>query len=112
MSDIPADIRVISEDCVIHLPSLKPVERWLISNLVAKALMAERERCLSLARAEAEKRLENVGGYPASRVHDFLVVARSIERKIESGANAAADSSALSDATTSTRTLVGTNEGE
>jgi len=108
LSDFPADIIAAakrSERELMRAPF--PDGGW---QAVARALMAERERCLNVSRAEAEKRLENVGGYPAARVHDFLVVARSIERKIESGANAAANSPAPEVSAAATRTA--TTEGK
>lgn len=49
---------------------------------VVRAIMAERERCAQIAEAEYEKRFENADGYPASRVHDYVIVARAIERAI------------------------------
>lgn len=48
---------------------------------VARAILAERTRCADVAVAGCW-RFENKDEYPASRVHDFVVVARAIERGI------------------------------
>jgi hypothetical protein len=50
--------------------------------VISRAILAERERCANVAEAEYEKRFDNRDGYPASRVHDFVVVARAIQRGI------------------------------
>lgn len=50
------------------------------------AVMAERQRCAEIASREAMRRFDNEDGYPAARVHDFLVVAKAIEREIRKGA--------------------------
>lgn len=99
---IPEDIQKVAANIVANWLLRPSAEPYVVA--ISAAIMAERERCLNVARAEAEKRLENVGAYPAARVHDFLVVARSIERKIESGANAAANSPALCTEASPTRT--------
>ena len=79
MSDIPEDIIKAANECVANF-------RWSNDNqwdrFVAQAILAERNRCAKIADDEAERRFDNKGGYPAARVHDFLVVARSIAAAI------------------------------
>lgn len=60
-----------------------------IREAIAMGILAERERCVNVALTEYEKRFENVAGYPAARVHDFIVVARAIEKRIRDGWTAA-----------------------
>lgn len=52
---------------------------------ISSALLAERQRCADIASSEAIRRLNNEDGYPAARAHDFVVVARKIEREILPG---------------------------
>jgi hypothetical protein len=79
MSDtegVPDDVMQAANQCVAQF-------RWSNDGqwhlFVARAILAERARCLKVASDEAEKRFENKEDYPATRVHDFLVVARAIE---------------------------------
>jgi len=62
--------------------SVKDNLTLIIAKAIHDAVMAERERCAGIARAEHAKRFANEGDYPAARVHDFLVVAASIEKSI------------------------------
>lgn len=50
---------------------------------IARAIMAERERCLQICEAEYERRFNS--DYPAARRHDFIVVARAIQKSIKLG---------------------------
>lgn len=52
---------------------------------ISSAILAERQRCAEIASSEAISRLNNEDGYPAARAHDFVVVARKIEREIFKG---------------------------
>lgn len=60
----------------------KALLRRVAISMVHGALLAERQRCANVAEAEYEKRFDNRDGYPASRVHDFVVVARAIQMGI------------------------------
>lgn len=46
----------------------------------AIAIMAERDRCIQICEDEYERRINS--DYPADRRHDFVVVARSIQKAI------------------------------
>lgn len=93
MSDeaIPEDILIAAEKALDQLlcncKEAGDVRQDSIED-IARAIMAatdaERERCAQIAEAEYEKRFENADGYSASRVHDYVIVARAIERAIRS----------------------------
>lgn len=51
-----------------------------ISHYVSQAVMSERQRCIQLCEAEYERRINS--DYPADRRHDFVVVARAIQKAI------------------------------
>lgn len=67
------------------IAALSPAPVQQVSAGVERAVIAERQRCAEIASREAINRFDNEDGYPASRVHDFLVVARTIEREIRKG---------------------------
>lgn len=103
MSDIPADI-LFNAKCLVSEWELisRNVEHELVVSAIARALKAERERCAKIAEGCGDRAIvfmnEKLGGYS----NDFqrysdgcMSVANAIRGKIESGANAAADSSAL-----------------
>ncbi len=56
--------------------------RMAFVGAISSAILAERRRCAEIASSEAIRRLNNEDGYPFSRAHDFVVVARKIEREI------------------------------
>lgn len=63
-----ADIKILKTDAYV---------------IIARAIMAERERCVQLCDAERERRLAS--NYPAVRIHDFAVVAAYLAKQIRSG---------------------------
>lgn len=97
---IPADIRQIAyklgSDIRHHIAhsEIELIQHdAAVDEMIAKAIhdavMAERERCAGIARAEYEKRFDNRDDYPAARVHDFLVVAVAIGKGIKADFNRA-----------------------
>jgi hypothetical protein len=80
--NIPRDRKVIAESAASEFfdrVAMGEGEADVVIDLVDRAILAERARCLKVASDEAEKRFENKDDYPATRVHDFLVAARAIE---------------------------------
>jgi len=53
-----------------------------VRDIIARAILAEREASAKIADHEADRVLENEQGYPFDRAHDFLVVARRIAKAI------------------------------
>lgn len=60
----------------------KATTEFNVAQLIDRATAQERERCAKIADEEAERRFDNDDEYPAARVHDFMVVARSIAKAI------------------------------
>lgn len=52
---IPVEIIKAAEECVIHLPEVSGATRWILRDLISRAInnarMAERERCWAIANA-------------------------------------------------------------
>lgn len=50
---IPNEIIEAAEECVIHLPEIAGATRWILRDLISRAInnarMAERERCVFIA---------------------------------------------------------------
>lgn len=87
---IPDDIMKAAQGALDRMPDRSDAmdygEFWArVEYEVVSSILAERERCAAVAVAEYEKRFENVDGYPFPRVHDFIVVARAIEKGIRDG---------------------------
>lgn len=82
-SEYPDDLLEIAEQTwVAAFKSHDETDETDPISVVYAALLAERQRCANVAEAVYEKRFDNRDEYPASRVHDFVVVARSIQRGI------------------------------
>lgn len=82
MKDIPEDVIRIAKEALGEqwCAELGGTRGWLLRrDCIARAIMAERERCANIANAEAERRTDNYDEYPAARVHDAVVTARRIQ---------------------------------
>lgn len=77
---IPDEMRVSLASVYVR-QNFETGEPW--SMTIARAIMEERERCLQICEAEYERRFNS--DYPAARRHDFIVVARAIQKSIKLG---------------------------
>jgi hypothetical protein len=58
-----------------------------LTDYIAKAILAERERCAKIASNEADRLLDNDQDYPFTRAHDMIVVARRVQFAISGKSN-------------------------